>query len=358
LTMAPITDTLPASLAAKGKLENEDFVVGVEWPALHDNHAQSIGDRAEYFESLDLDAVSVVDTPPEVDPEAKFERLHHSDNAVAHLAAHLRSRDEILQRVSRCAREGAKGFLIMSGGGPVRGMLKSRIMRIIFGLPGLVARSALALMAGSAKHGRRVLEFLWPGTSGLPEWFEHAHSLYLDGATVPMSGLSVMQEIRTLQDQGRLSPAIAVWLVGNPYRDNMTQLQAKFDHIPDALILQPPLFWRPFVAWLRKARKLRNFRPLLVGVPLISSPRNLRFWFALVGDYWWFLPWRQGFRMWLRFVSAHRKGPDHFTAFSQSWTLALIKKLKKTKGVAGIHLMPMSRWTKLDLLVASARSED
>jgi 5,10-methylenetetrahydrofolate reductase len=351
---------LSVSLAAAQKLQmlkqKTDFIVGLEWPNIHDSHSQSLEDRADYFETLEFDAVSVVDVPPEVDGEPKFERLHHSSNAVIHVAGHLRTEDEIIQRLKHSIREGAKGFLIMSGGGPMRMMLLNYWMKLIFKLPPPLTRITLSTIESLSKIFSRLMEFYWPGTSRLPDWFEQAYTFNKKGIKPELDSIRVLQIVRDLQQNGSLSTRLSAWLVASSYRDNKKVMKEKFAAGPDALICQPPLYWSSFKKWLDKLQDLPESKPILVGVPVIASPRNLRFWYALIGDYFWFLPWKPGFWMWLRFVKANQKGKDKFDEYSQAWSLELIRKLKKEKGVAGIHLMPMGKWRSLDELVREARS--
>ncbi|MCZ6635024.1 MAG: methylenetetrahydrofolate reductase [bacterium] len=223
------------------------------------------------------------------------------------LAAGIRSKKAVRDRVLQAAEKGARGLLVVSGGGLSRRLL------------------------GKVKPMLNLL---------------------------PMDSFKVISLLQEMRAEGALSPELPIWAVENPYAggqtaDQVDRLQQKIEAGAEAILTQPPLLWASFETWwsLVHARGLTR-TPILVGTPVITSVRMLMFWLWLVGirrnD-----PAIQVLRD--QFKHAEQSlDEDRLTALRIRWTVDLIEKIRGLPGVAGIHLMSMGGTQDLEEILKQA----
>ena len=97
--------------------------------------------------------------------------------------------------------------------------------------------------------------------------------------------------------------------------------------------------WHAALTWLCRSGALRA-AGLVVGVPCITSPGNLRFWLRLCGvceqD-------ADAAAELQQLETAAGKGPQALQDHCWAWNLALMARVAQLPGRAGAHLMPVTR---------------
>jgi 5,10-methylenetetrahydrofolate reductase len=104
-------------------------------------------------------------------------------------------------------------------------------------------------------------------------------------STLPTS-LDLLCTASTLQRSHQISPAIELWAAANPVTETSAELlEAKVDAGATTFLTQPPLAWDNFERWMEDAhvRQVTQRCQICVGVPMLTSPANLRFWISLCG---------------------------------------------------------------------------
>ena len=232
--------------------------------------------------------------------------LENTTLPILTVSAAGRTQSKISERLLAGADRGARAFIILSGGGVSR-----RILRHI-------------------PFGDRLL---------------------------PSDAFSILRCLDDLRRSGRIPLDIPVWAVENPMTGRegaqIDRLSRKIDSGAEAIITQPPLLWSRFESWWESVtnRGLTQ-TPILVGIPVLRSVRILKFWHYLVGV-------RTGSpessRLIRQFEEAEQEmDQEDYARFRSEWTVELIRKVRALPGVAGIHLMPIGGPQGLeDILTAS-----
>ncbi|KAK9841276.1 hypothetical protein WJX74_003007 [Apatococcus lobatus] len=112
------------------------------------------------------------------------------------------------------------------------------------------------------------------------------------------------------------------------------------------ILTQPPFLWQAFEEWhlaLDRQQVLEECQ-LVVGMPILSSVRNLQFWLELCGVS------RRPAATQLLQTFGRAQDPDQMCA---EWNISTIQQVLSLPGVAGLHVMAVtdkSRRMAMDLL--------
>ena len=232
--------------------------------------------------------------------------LENTTLPVMTVSAGGRTQSKISERLLAGAEGGACAFLILSGGGVSRRMLRS------------------------VPFGERFL---------------------------PSDAFSILRCLNDLRRSGRIPADIPAWAVENPMigrvATQIDRLARKIDSGAEAIFTQPPLLWSRFESWWEAASKRGLTQtPIVVGIPVLRSARMLKFWHYLVGVG---TGAPESSRMIHEFREAERgMDQEDYARFRSEWTIEWIRKVRTLPGVAGIHLMPIGGSQGLeDILTAS-----
>ena len=94
----------------------------------------------------------------------------------------------------------------------------------------------------------------------------------------------MLEQAKKLRLQGDISSEVALWAVCNPGIDSVELLERKVEAGAELFLTQPPFLHESCDEWFEtvKERVVPNV-PILAGVPMISSYKNLLFWIGLCG---------------------------------------------------------------------------
>jgi hypothetical protein len=94
----------------------------------------------------------------------------------------------------------------------------------------------------------------------------------------------MLEQAKKLRLQGDISSEVGLWAVCNPGIDSVELLEKKVEAGAELFLTQPPFLQESCDEWFEtvKERVVLNV-PILAGVPMISSYRNLLFWIGLCG---------------------------------------------------------------------------
>lgn len=177
---------------------------------------------------------------------------------------------------------------------------------------------ALLLVSGS--HPARQL----PGAS---RWLQDSFDLLLAASA--------------MREQGHLPASLSLWAVENPMLAKVERLRRKVDAGADVVLTQPPLLWNRVQHWAEEADKQRissNVKVVL-GLPIITSVGNLEFWLRLCNVRT--LPESQ--HLLSSFPGPQQRSKEEHAAAVRAWNATLIQKSLGLPGVAGLHVMPLTR---------------
>ncbi|KAL3691964.1 hypothetical protein R1sor_005615 [Riccia sorocarpa] len=97
------------------------------------------------------------------------------------------------------------------------------------------------------------------------------------------NSLEMLRTSTRLREAGDIPAGVQLWAVENPLANSVERLEQKIDAGAETLILQPPLLTDRFGEWWDAARTrgLLQAARVVVGLPFITSAKNLAFWFKL-----------------------------------------------------------------------------
>ena len=167
------------------------------------------------------------------------------------------------------------------------------------------------------------------------------------GWLLPQNSFRILRAIR------RAHPDQPLWAVENPILPGPAararRMQRKVDAGAQVILTQPPFLWGRFTRWLAEVERLGVTAPIVCGVPIVTSPLSLRTWLFLVG-----------------FTGSHaetdalldrlRRADARGEAAEEGmrYTVELLQRLRATPGVAGVHMMPIFAWRRLERVLAAA----
>ena len=223
---------------------NNIFIVTAEW--IHSTKKRVLELYKDLYEKGAISAEVITDIPAigrfgDILKILKGNRDTHKDFLpdvpvrVITIAAGIRTAGKIEKLITRAVEADAKALLILSGGGLLR------------------------KLAGIIPYGARLL---------------------------PMDSFKILELCYKLRSQGKIPLGVNIWAVENPLIGNVSErvnrLERKEKAGAEAIIIQPPICWQRFIEWLTlvNERKLTKI-PIIVGIPIITSSRLLKFWFYL-----------------------------------------------------------------------------
>lgn len=155
------------------------------------------------------------------------------------------------------------------------------------------------------------------------------------------SSFDVLRMAANLRAEGQLPAQTSIWAAENPLTSHPSRFEAKVEAGAETIVTQPPLVWGRVEKWyedLDRRGMIRDTR-LVVGLPMLTSPGNLRFWAALCdcprGD--------EGIAAVLAdFERAAAAGKPRLQQFCREWNADLLRKVQELPGVSGVHVMPLT----------------
>lgn len=174
---------------------------------------------------------------------------------------------------------------------------------------------------------------------------------------LPANSFAMLRAAHQLRKSGLLSPGLQLWCVENPLLNSVERLDKKVMAGAEAVIVQPPLLPDRFEEWWSKAehRGLTKATPVVVGLPLLTSARNYSFWLELTqasGKEADAITAR-----WKRIEAEYAGDSVAFARFCYEESVRMIESIRCLPGVAGIHVMPVTRagWRQYQKLVAEGK---
>eukprot|EP00887_Chlorella_sp_A99_P006191 scaffold3.g6191.t1 len=156
------------------------------------------------------------------------------------------------------------------------------------------------------------------------------------------SSFDILRLASEMRAAGELPSTLSLWAVENPALNPVVRLAAKADAGAQVVVTQPLLLWERGRAWAEAAAAagLTQRVRLVVGVPIVSSAANLDFWLRLCDVRQ--LPEAQALLAAFP-PEAHGDGRAAWQAAVREWNAALIRRTLALPGVAGLHVMPLTK---------------
>jgi hypothetical protein len=139
---------------------------------------------------------------------------------------------------------------------------------------------------------------------------------------------------------GALPAALSLWAVADPALPADALLR-KADAGAEVVLTQPPLLEGPSASWFAAAERsgAAGRVRLLAGVPVASSAANLDFWLRLAG-----VRGAPGAEALLAaFPRPGGGGAAEHAAAVRGWNADFVRRALALPGVAGLHVMPLTR---------------
>ncbi|GAQ86207.1 hypothetical protein KFL_002760040 [Klebsormidium nitens] len=168
---------------------------------------------------------------------------------------------------------------------------------------------------------------------------------------LPMDAVGMLREGHRLKDRGLLPQGVQLWATENPLVNSVDSLERKLDARAEAIITQPPLLPDSFERWWSEADKrgLVGSTRLIVGLPFLSSLRNLDFWLMLTDA----TGSAEAEAVRGKWADHERRAGDHAGQqldFRLQQTRECLRRIESLPGVQGVHLMPVTKRGWRDLL--------
>ena len=143
---------------------------------------------------------------------------------------------------------------------------------------------------------------------------------------------------------GEGGEGVELWAVENPLAaPTAERLERKLAAGAQAVITQPPLLPGRFARWWADAerRGLTEAAPLLVGLPMITSARNFRFWLGLT-DAADAEAEAEAAELLGELEAAAAEGEAVLRARCREHTLQTLAEVRRLPGLGGLHIMPVT----------------
>ena len=167
------------------------------------------------------------------------------------------------------------------------------------------------------------------------------------GWLLPQNSFRILRAIR------RAYPDQPLWAVENPLLPGSAararRVQRKVAAGAQVILTQPPFLWGRFTRWLAEVERLGVTAPIVCGVPIVTSPLSLRTWLFLVG-FTGSHAETDALLDRLRRADARGKAAEE----GMRYTVELLQRLRATPGVAGVHMMPIFAWRRLEPVLTAA----
>ena len=168
--------------------------------------------------------------------------------------------------------------------------------------------------------------------------------LLADSADLLREASKGITNVEGASDSQQQQPEL--WCVENPLLNfNGSRLERKFDSGASTVVTQPPLLRGSFLQWFDKFEKEFGGRGgggnFVVGIPCITSARNLQFWFDICGVRY------QSNREAMELLSQFHESQDMLAAaafdrFCLQYTESLLQLTRDLPNVCGLHFMPVT----------------
>lgn len=161
----------------------------------------------------------------------------------------------------------------------------------------------------------------------------------------------ILEYARKMKAQGRMSADVSLWAVANPMLDSVDSYARKVEAGAEVFLTQPP-FLPSSEEWFASVNQLAGDSQarILVGVPIITSLRNLDFWIRLCG-----IDAKESHIEGLKkSFPGKSSSSDAFERAVMDWNVDFLQRdAMRMPGISGIHVMPvtgMGRRLVVDIL--------
>lgn len=96
-----------------------------------------------------------------------------------------------------------------------------------------------------------------------------------------LDSVYLLQMAESMRQSGEIPEDISFWAVGNPMTDSSSRLKEKADAGAVTILTQPPFLRKPSEQWFQNVDGTTV--NMLIGIPMITSRKSLRFWLQLCG---------------------------------------------------------------------------
>ncbi|BDA40706.1 hypothetical protein COCOBI_01-3590 [Coccomyxa sp. Obi] len=201
-------------------------------------------------------------------------------------------------------------------------------------------RRRLLLRAGLEEDGRSAAG-VRPADALLLVSGSHPLRRALAWSGVLQDSVSALHLAHSLRDQGLLPPQTSLWAVANPLVDTPDTLERKVAAGAEVILTQPPLIYSKFESWFDGVDRLgvASKAKIVIGIPMLTSSRSMLFWLELCSS----ADQDSANQALAPFLKAEEHGSAAVQNFVYSYTSELINRVLQLPGVAGLHLMPVSR---------------
>ena len=157
------------------------------------------------------------------------------------------------------------------------------------------------------------------------------------------SSCDLLTAANELKQNGLLPDRLDLWAVENPLLPlNQRRMVRKAEAGASTLVTQPPLLKDHFGRWWEACDKLGLLENvnMRVGVPIITSTNNLRFWFAICG-----VDKEEKAQALLQTFREREESlpKEAFDRFCDTFTQDMISFSKELPQVSGLHFMPVTK---------------
>eukprot|EP01023_Acetabularia_acetabulum_P035640 TRINITY_DN3363_c0_g1_i5.p1 TRINITY_DN3363_c0_g1~~TRINITY_DN3363_c0_g1_i5.p1 ORF type:complete len:610 (-),score=76.64 TRINITY_DN3363_c0_g1_i5:117-1946(-) len=175
------------------------------------------------------------------------------------------------------------------------------------------------------------------------------------------NSLDMLSMAYDMRAEGDIPQSVSLWAVANPnLPGDMDRVYDKMDMGAEVIITQPPFLFTAFTNWLEQdyAREIfqtqsqnssssylesgddnQGFGKLVVGVPVLTSMKNLKFWFELCGIHK--LKDKEDVEQIDSLVNEFQEYLDRGDLFG--FNQKFIKSVLQLSAVAGVHVMPINQ---------------
>lgn len=146
-----------------------------------------------------------------------------------------------------------------------------------------------------------------------------------------------LDQASRLRARGEIPESIDLWAVANPMTDSVDSFCRKVDAGARCFLTQPPFFPGQSLAWFEGVAATDQARgvDILVGVPMITSTRNLEFWLDLCGVSY---GGEEARRIKASVAEVGSSGSTYI-----EWNATFIRETAlQMPGVTGVHVMPVT----------------
>jgi hypothetical protein len=154
-----------------------------------------------------------------------------------------------------------------------------------------------------------------------------------------LDSVSILEMAEEMKRRGDIPDEVDLWAVANPMTDTSDSFRRKADAGARCFLTQPPFFRKASHSWFERVSETRQEYGVnvLVGVPMITSIKNLEFWLDLCGVH----HGQEAEALKRSFPPA--TGSSYSADAVIEWNANFIRDVAlQLPGVAGMHVMPVT----------------